>query len=386
MIRMIGAGTAEIDDPDAAVSEILDQLALEGALLDNSVGIVSCHSEFVETGMLRELCGRLPFDVVGCTALGSSVRGQYGVEFFSISVITSDDVSFSAAYSDPMAEDSMRGPLTGVYDRAKGALPGEPVLAIVFAPYLSTVGGEMTLSMLDEISAHIPLFGRLPSDHTLRYNDSMTFMNGESRSGALGLVLVSGNIKPRFFSGSISENKIQNQNGIITESDGCILRRVNGMPLMKYLTSQGLASGCIVRAFGSIPFLVDYNDGTTPVARAIYDITEEGYAVCGGLMPEGAALAIGSIDVGDILRTADDTLASAINSGGINGMFIFSSFVRCLMLGPDSDDEIKRTMDLIGRNTPYHFAYSGGEILPVYGMAGNTMNRFHNFSYAACVF
>jgi hypothetical protein len=39
MIRMIGASTAEIDDADAAVSEILAQLRTNGALLDNSAQV-----------------------------------------------------------------------------------------------------------------------------------------------------------------------------------------------------------------------------------------------------------------------------------------------------------------------------------------------------------
>jgi hypothetical protein len=386
MIRMIGASTAEIDDPDAAVSGILGQLSLEGALLDNSVGIVSCHSEFIETGMVSELCRMLPFDVVGTTTLGNSVRRQYGVELFSISVITSDDVSFSAAYSDTITKDNIRWQIADAYERTLAGLPDEPSLAIVFAPYLSTAGGELTLGLLDEISGHMPLFGTLACDHTLRYNESRTFLGGESKPGALGLISMSGNIKPRFFSSSISENKIRNQKGIITESDGCVMRRVNGMPVLKYLTAQGLTAGCVTRAFGSVPLLVDYNDGTMPVARAIYDITEEGYAVCGGLMPEGATLAIGSIDSGDILRTSEATVADALDSGEINGMLIFPCLVRCLMLGPDSDEEIKRAIDLIGDKAPYHIAYSGGEICPIYGRDGHIVNRFHNLSYVACVF
>ncbi|MDR1514527.1 MAG: FIST C-terminal domain-containing protein [Synergistaceae bacterium] len=386
MIRMIGASTAEIDDPRAALSDILGQLNLDDALLCNSVGIVSCHSDFLETGVLEELCGNLPFDVVGTTTLGSSSHGKCGVELLSLSIITADDVSFSTAYSEPITEDFMREPVEEAYERALAGLRDEPRFALVFSPCLKTVSGESIMDVLDERSGGLPLFGAVACDHTLCYDEIKTFAGGESRSDSLGLVLIGGNIKPRFFYSSVSESRTRKQNAIITESHGRILRRVNNIPLMKYLTAQGLTSGCVIRAFGSIPFLVDFNDGTKPAARAISGITEEGYAACDGLMPVGAVLTIGSIDGGDILKTAESTVREAALGDSINGMLVFSCFVRCLMLGPNPSAEMRSALGVIGDKAPCHISYAGGEICPACGSDGRTFNRFHNFSCTVCVF
>ncbi|MDR1021338.1 MAG: FIST C-terminal domain-containing protein [Synergistaceae bacterium] len=386
MIRMICAFTAEIDDPDAAVSEILGQLDLESALLGSSVGIVSCHSEFIESGVVARLCRDLPFDVVGATTLGNSACGKYGVECLSISVITADDVSFGAVYSAPLTASDTRGQLSDAYENALSGLRGEPRLAFAFAPFMSDISGNTIFSQLDEISGGLPLFGALACDHTLRYDGIRTFANGEFRPDALGLVVASGNIKPRFFSNCVSESRISKQSGIISDSDGCILKRVNGIPFMKYLTAQGFVSGCATRMFGAIPFLADYNDGTKPVARTIVGLTEEGHAIFGGAMPAGTALAIGSIDGGEAVRTAEKTVKDALETDEVNGMISFSGFTRCLMLGSDPGLEMRSAAELVGSKAPCHIAYAGGEICPVYGREGRTFNRFHNFSYVACVF
>ncbi|MDR2738996.1 MAG: hypothetical protein LBB68_04085 [Treponema sp.] len=72
MIKVLNACTAEIDDVDLAVSEILEQLDVPGNLRNNSIGIIACYYEFIETGVVAEICKRLPFDVVGCTTLGNA--------------------------------------------------------------------------------------------------------------------------------------------------------------------------------------------------------------------------------------------------------------------------------------------------------------------------
>jgi hypothetical protein len=305
----------------------------------------------------------MPFDMIGVTTLGNSACGKCGIERLSVSVITADDVLFGAAYSAPLTASDMRRQLSDAYGRALSGLRGEPRLALVYAPFMSDISGNAILSLLDEISGGLPLFGALACDHTLRYDAIRTFAGGESQPDALGLVLAGGNIKPRFFSNCVSENRIRKQSGIISESNDCVLRRVNG-----------------------IPFMVDYNDGTKPVARAISGLTEEGYAVFGGAMPVGAAISIGSIDNGEIIKTAEETIRDALETDDINGMLIFSDFVRCLMLGPNSDAEMMSATELVGSKAPCHIAYAGGEICPVYGADGRTFNRFHNFSYVACVF
>ena len=67
MIKSISATTREIDDAQAAVSELKSALDLEKNLLKNSLGIISCFSDFAETGVLKAICAALPFDCIGAT-------------------------------------------------------------------------------------------------------------------------------------------------------------------------------------------------------------------------------------------------------------------------------------------------------------------------------
>ena len=56
MITTLTAFTHEIDDAAEATAEILAQLDLEHNLKQNSVGILTCYSEFVESGVVQNLC------------------------------------------------------------------------------------------------------------------------------------------------------------------------------------------------------------------------------------------------------------------------------------------------------------------------------------------
>ena len=65
MIKALTAYTSEVDDVEAAVSEILEQLKPGFGLLKNSIGILACYADFVSSGAVRKICAALPFDVVG---------------------------------------------------------------------------------------------------------------------------------------------------------------------------------------------------------------------------------------------------------------------------------------------------------------------------------
>jgi hypothetical protein len=57
MLKMLNAISAQVDDPDAAVAEILEQLDLDRNLLDNSIGLAACSYEFIDPGTLEKLAG-----------------------------------------------------------------------------------------------------------------------------------------------------------------------------------------------------------------------------------------------------------------------------------------------------------------------------------------
>ena len=381
MIKSFYASTCEIDDAQAAVAEIKAALDLEKNLLKNSLGIISCFSEFAETGVLQEICGALPFDCVGATSCLCSAGGKTDQIIFTITVLTSDDCSFktTAVPIDGNYKNSVASAISGLLEGA-----GEhPKLFLSYFPMISAVSGDMILTEIDGASGGVPLFGTVSVDHTMDYSTAQTILNGTAYLEAAVLCAVYGNPEFSFEIASLDENKVSKQKAIITASDGNILMGVNGMNAMDYLEEIGLSRAELARGLGIIPLVVDHKDGTRPVARGVFGLTPEGYAVCGGSMPTGTTLAIGRIDMNDVLSTTEKTLAPFIENDKDSFVLGYSCMSRYLSLGANSTAEAEKVAEITG-GLPYHFACSGGEICPHPDKDGRLRNFFHNHTIVFC--
>lgn len=386
MIRMLNAYTLELDDTGIAVAEILEQLDLDGNLLPHTAAFATCSYDFIESGILQAVSEALPFDVVGMTTLTSGTNDSADTMQLSLSVLTSDDCRFSTAIS-PSITDGLDGAAKSVYDEAAAPLPGAPTFILAFFPMVQGFGGELILGALARASGDIPVFGSLGCDHdTAQYPDTYIFRDGVCSQTSIALMLIEGNIEPHFFIASASEDKIQKQKAIITAAEGSVLKEVNNLSTMEYLETLGLVRGDGTEGLSAIPFVVNYNDGTQPVARAIYMLTAKGWAVCGGEMPVDATLSIGSLDYADVLSSAEETMREALAGGKRNGLILFPCLGRSMVLGANYLAEVDVIRETVGNALPWHFAYSGGEICPVYDETGKPVNRYHNFTFIGCIF
>lgn len=384
MIKMLTSYTYEIDDVDVAVEEILSQLNLAENQLKHSAGLLNCYTEFIESGVVRALCDALPFDVVGSSTLGIATGGEVGLMMLSLTVLTSDDISFSSASTASLSQEQA-GPIAEGYQRALAGHEGKPGMIITYTPLIEHVGGEVLVTNLNEAAEGVPIFGTIGCDHHPDYHETTALRNGEPCKEGMSMLLLWGDVHPRFLMIAISEEKMQKQKAIITASDGNVLQGINGMTVLAYLRTLGLMMGDGVEGMNTIPFIVDYNDGSQPVARAIYMITDQGHAVCGADMPVDATLAIGTLEYEDVLATAAKVVSEASAQDDISGMLMFSCLSRCYILSADTTAELDRVRDIINPAIPYHACYSGGEICPVYTEDGKTINRFHNFTYVICL-
>jgi len=376
----------ELDEPDIAVSEILEQLDLERQALGDSVGLISCSYDYVESGIVKAVCDALPFKVIGCTTLTNANNDAADTMLLCLTVLTADDCHFIAKVTGPL-QDDLEGMVQTAVQEAKSGMEDAAKLVLAFLPMfaMAGLGGEIILDALDEALEDVPVFGTVACDSdTATYHNTYTIFNGECYKDCLSFVLIFGNISPRFVVTSTSEQNLRKQQAVITSSEGSLLKQVNNMTAKEYFESIGLIAGKGVEGMSSIPFVVDYNDGTQPVARAIYGINEDGSAVCGGVMPEGGSLSIGRMDVEDILLTAETSLTSLLASGETNGIIMFPCLGRNMVLAMDPMAEIDVVKGVIGDTIPWHLVYSGGECCPVYGKDARVINRFHNFTFIGC--
>jgi hypothetical protein len=384
---MINAITRNIDEPAEAVDEILEQLDMESRLLENSVGILACETEYVGSGVIEELCARVPFDVAGITTSGSGASGVYGPDVLTLSVLTSDDVRFSTAMSESISRVNIEKPVRDAFDKCRSKYPGEtPSFILAYPPLIMSMGGNRVFTEIREQAGDIPLFGSLSCDGTLRFTSCETFWNGHALPDAMALIFMYGNVKPRFFVTSIPNASAHSQYGIITGSESEMVTRVGGMSFIDYLDTLHLSIQKL-DTFYAIPFLVRYTHESPPLARALYHITPQRHGVFGGDMPENSLLSVGSLGYDGIMETAEKTLTDLLD--GIDGhacALIVSCVARQLLLGLNGGDEMKKTADRIGGRVAYQFSYSGGEICPVRNAEGELVNNIHNYTFAACVF
>jgi hypothetical protein len=384
---MLTACTEEVDEIGEAVNEILGQLDLKNRLLKNSVGLVCCDPEFIHSGVVEAVLKKLPFDTVGITTRSGATNGVVSAIMLSISVLTADDVNFSVALSGEIAPENVDDVISSAYREAEGRLPGKPVLVLAYPPMILSMGCYPVSKAIFSTAGDTPVFGTLPCSPFHDHRNSFTILNGAVYARSAVLVLLSGNIHPDFLMISTPEQNLQKQYGIITKSDGCMVYTVNEMSFTDYLANTGIAkSKEFYDLLYMIPFMVNFNDGSPPVARGLYSIKDDGPAVFGSEMPEGKAISPSSLNYDGIMGTAEELLRQISLKKNINGIIMHSCLARHLLLGLKNDDELKKIIERVDGIAPYQACYSGGEICPVKNNAGEFINRTHNYTFIACVF
>ena len=93
MVTMYTARTSEIDEIDEAINEIKDQIDFD-SLKKKSGGLIFCHIDFVESGVVTALCEQLPFNVIGMTSMASADEHGYSLYVLTLTALTSDEVTF----------------------------------------------------------------------------------------------------------------------------------------------------------------------------------------------------------------------------------------------------------------------------------------------------
>jgi len=257
----------------------------------------------------------------------------------------------------------------------------KPKLFLSYFPLINTVSGDMILAEIEKVTGDIPLFGTITVDHKMDYSTAQTIYNGKMFREHVILGAIYGNPKFSFEVASIDENKVRQQKAIITESDGNILIGVNGKTALEYLEEIGLTKYELARGLGIILLVVQYKGSAKPVTRAVFAHTPEGHAVCGGAMPVGATLAIGRIDMNDVLYTTEKVLKPFVEKD--TAVISFSCMARYLALGADNYAEAQMVNDICG-DLPHLLACSGGEICPLPDEHGGLKNFVHNHTIIFC--
>ena len=382
------ATTTEVDIVEVAVKEILAQIPLE-KLKKNTLGIIACHYEFGFSGVLEGIAEALPFDTVGTISSAQGSIDNADSFVLAVTVLTSDEVEFATALSAPLENDT-REVVGAAYNEVAGKLGSDPDLILIHGPFMLQNNGDDYLAELNEISHNTPLFGTLAVDDTPDFKYCYCIYNGQTYGDRLVLSLLKG-VEPKFYSANISTSRIVGEPALITASEGAMLSEVNDRPIAEYLAELGLATLAENGyAMSSMPFILDYGDGTPPISRIFIMLTPDGNVILNGSVPVGATFVLAGSDKEDVLKTTcasvDEVLADPDFSTekGPSVVLIYSCVGRFMTLGADNLAEIEQVKEHIGTQVPFAMAYSGGEYCPTEVTESGAVNRFHNNALVMC--
>jgi hypothetical protein len=389
MIRSTSVFTYEIDDPELAAEELRSQLSEKLTLQKHSAGVMQCDPEFIKSGVASAISGVLGFPVVGGTTTTTAVNGSVGDLMLTLLVFTSDDVEFIAAHTQDV-ENDIFGATAASYRDTLERSSLAPKLVITFAPIIEKYGGDLYPQAFGQVRADVPVFGtQSVTEEITSYENCATICDSEVFPCEMSYLVLFGDVEPRFLFAGLPEQRFTDTNGVITKSTDNIIEKIDNVTAIKFFESIGLAKdGTLREGIDFLPIFMtphSTNEPEKPIIRAMIGFTEEGYAVCRGLMYEGADFGFGSFGSADILNESRNAIAEINGFADVSAVLIFSCIVRWLNIGVNPYAEAEIVRNNLHPDIPFLFSYSGGEICPSLRGDNDYVNRFHNFTLVACI-
>lgn len=383
MVTMYTARTSEIDEIDEAIEEIKEQIDFS-KLKKNSGGIIFCHIDFVDSGMVAALCEELPFSVIGMTSMVSADEHGRGLYDLTLTILTSDEVTFEAGMTDSIDHENYKDEIDKLYQDVRGKVNSDPELIVTFMPYIREVAGYEVVSAMDATCNGLPMWGAITNNIDFNYETVQTICNGKALKAGLAMMFINGPVNPKFIVSSLPESNIDNKRAIITKSEGAILYEINDIPVLDYLAGIGLVIN--KENITTTPLMMYYDDAREPVALGFYTLFDDGSVLTGGEMPVGTSFAVGSINAEGIFESAEEGLRMVEANQDRQATLLLPCVTRYIMLAPDQEAELNLIEErLAAAGKPFMMGYSGGEICPMKGADGKLHNRFHNYTFCACV-
>ena len=388
------AYTEEIDDLNEAVADIIRQTE-DFELKSASLAILYTEEETDYLKLYGLLSEKWNFPIVGCTAmamlLGDTGYRRTGT---SVMILTGDDCTFSVGMTDELTKDNYKDKMTDVFNESKSKLVGDLKLIISYGGMVAeeyNVGGDDLVGFLDELGGGVPVFGGSASDD-FSFNEYRIFCNDRITKNGQLIVLVSGNIDPRFICINSVEN-MANYSYEITRSDKNLVYRLGNRTLMETLAREGMEVGKR-DVFGDYllsPFIVSVKKGVddqVEVARNLSLLDKEnetGFFL--GAMPEGATINIGLLNRQDVQSTVqkafDHILRETRGDASKRTILCFSCVARFLALASNTGAEAESYLGRLPDGMSLMGLYAYGEYCPTKSkIHDKEYNMFQNFSFA----
>ena len=386
--------TEEIDDPSAAAEELFGQ-AEDFEFEKNSIGIIFADEELEYEEFYECLARKWRFPIIGATAL-VSLAGTLGCKESGISmmILTADDCAFATGISTGITAENYREKIKETYGRLAEQLPEEEKLILSYSTNITGMVVDSLIDAMEAAGTKAPIYGALASDHW-SFSDYRVFYNGMAQENAHVLVLISGNITPKFvFVQSVSD--MANVSYEVTESKENQVFRLGNNTLLDALNQANLGSSKnrLAADYALTPFVVTLKkkDTLLNVSRSLARLNQEtGSGVFQGGIPEGSSLKIGVISKEVVQSSVAQAFRGILTClskehGGSAAILCTSCASRILALGGDSTAEADCYKELLPKDTSLLGLYSYGEICPMAIENMEYVNLFHNCTFTILAF
>lgn len=385
MINAFSLQTSEADIVENALEDIKGQME-NLVLLKNTVGIIACHYDYIDGGILEAISEVLPFPLIGYTTFYQSTPKIGGLFEMTITVLTSDDVRFvTASCSQEADKEEAVSLIKDTYEEAFAVYAEKPSLMMSFLSMNRPISGDEFLRHLDECSGGVPVFGGVTAGDDDSGGNMFVICGKQVFTMGFVVLLIIGDVECSFYYGNFKEENLMMMTATVTESEGVTVKKLNERPATHFMEMNGIQLTPETKgALLTVPILFKQQDEDISVARTMVDFNEAGEALFFGEIPEGASLRIGTANSDDILEVAQQvTRTAAVNSGDASVWFMFSCVGRYVALGLEPTLELDSIKGLIPDKMTYLSGYVGGEMCPVYTENGWS-NRYHNSSFIVC--
>ena len=392
MIKSYVITITEIDDSALALEELSEQLSAI-SLLKNTVGIVSVSIDYLETGVYEAVAKAAPFPVLGLSTYGQNADGNISVYLFSILVLTSDDCEFAHGYSDIIpSQGDVDELIKKLYQKCNRDLEDRAKIAFLYAPMMTFQFSFNYLEAIAKLDKALPVFGSLASCEAMKIMDeSRTVYNAQIFDNQLVMLLISGNVAPSFYLGSLTKESIIIPHfGEVTAAKDNAVMEINHQKVNDVFEKIGLKDGAIKDEGSlSLSILAEEKDSsgnlTSSAVRGLLAM-EEGVAVFGGRIPVGAVLSAAISTKEVIAQTAREVVKQIKAEHSDKTILLYSCLGRQISLLDEPMMEYEIIDDEL-RDSSFRYvaAVSGGELCPVSVTETKAENSEHNQTLIACV-
>lgn len=386
-------------EPGNVVADLLRDLPPE-MNDEKTIGFLTLDSQLDAPEVLRLLDGQVAFPVVGGTSFTYPLSGQPNEVSAALSLVSMDKLEFAFAVSEPLQEAECEIQVKTIYDKCLAGLKGEPKLLITVLPHIPGLNADCFISSLFKEVGAVPVFGGMTTND-LDSTKAYVFAGHEAYADRMVLLALGGDIKPVFAVGS--QLTVLTQYGpTVTESDGNIVKCVDGMTFCEYMQSLGINPAdrengvdALVQ-YGPLPCRLYHklkDDDGVPELRCIsFTNAKDGSAAFSSSLPVGTKINMGTIQKNDVVESShgclNEILTKIKTTEETDYQYSVLFSIPCVaryfaMLGGENLES-----SLLAREVPPHLMlctfYGFCEIGPTQNKAGEFHNRSHNASIVMC--